>query len=142
MPVTKGKARGRLRGGRGGKERGRSPRSARVVDPGLFYALRANVRATLMVLGGEPLDEGLISRLKQWLEDADAWSSQVSVREQEPGRRELQRGLAPGEGDSPPGGKVTRHVRALRKPGQAPTPSVPEELRSVAVLKKDSNHGE
>lgn len=117
------KKRGRLRGGRGGKDRRR--RSARVVDPSLFYALRACVRAVLCAYAGRPLEDGLVKRLELWLEEADNWmvehegKTDVPVREPEPERRKLRRQVASSEGDRRPG--VARHVVTVRKQNAAPS---------------------
>lgn len=79
MKPTKKSGRGErrhgiLRGGRGGKDR--RSRSARVVDPGLFYALRAVVKVVLWLAEGSPGKSeptGELLKLRTWHEEARHW---------------------------------------------------------------------
>lgn len=92
-PSQGGRRRDTLRGGEGGKDR--RSRSARVVDPGLFYALRAVTRVVLWFAEGspsakEPVRELL--KLKVWLEQAVQWDKVIAPsRMAQPGEDERRR---------------------------------------------------
>lgn len=131
----RGKKRGTLRGGRGGKPR-RIRRGARVVDPGLFYALRACAKVALAVAEGREPDPALKPKLHLWTEQADAWwQTQVRVRESEPEGRKLPSEVAPGESNSSAGRHI---VRTVRKPGAIPeVPTVDDILAASFQLDEE-----
>lgn len=141
MAKKRGNVPGRRRG------RGREPRRgsrARVVDAGLFYALRACVEQVLL-LCEEPhrledlQQQALRAKLRVWLAEAKNWrstdegSGDVRVREPEPGGRQLQRPLAPREGEGAVGGEAARHTIVVRKAGRPPTWEAPTPSRLSKV---------
>lgn len=136
------KSRGRLRGGRGGKPPRRRRGGARVVDPGLFYALRACVRAVLALYGAKPLDEGLRVKLETWLEEADAWQAALPLREHEPERRQLCSQVASSESDRGTDRRLARHSVTVRKrssPPSWPAAKATTSLPAVEDLKEDDD---
>lgn len=136
------KPRGNFKGRKREGSRPRTRPAARVVDPGLFYALRATVREVLALCEEPHKLEDLThvqtrAKLRVWLEESDAWHREVPVREREPARRELPGQVAPREGNSGSRGEAVGHVyHSPRKKGDLPSwPSATQELPAVEALK-------
>lgn len=132
MPKKRGSFNGRQRG-RGRRER-RSRRPTRVVDPGLFYALRALVKLVLHLFAVRKLtpesEKALLTKLDTWYTEARDWRQTGVLVHPEGGPH---RDVGPSEGQGQSVGK--RSSRQERKPGRG-LPSWPAEatLPSTVAL--------
>lgn len=134
---------GRKRGNFNGRKRGRGRREtrrpARVVNPGLFYALRAVVKLMLHMLAVRKLtpegEKALADKLELWLDEANAWGQAGVLRTRGEARTRLP--VHPGETSSHP----VRHGRTqlIRKPGRLP--AWPSETTFSSVEDLDDADG-